>query len=578
MRDLFRLLALFRGQWGWMSLGALLALTTMLANIGLMTLSGWFISTMALAGVAGITINYFTPAAFIRGLAIMRTAGRYGERLVTHDATLRVLSDIRIWFYQSLEPLVPARLESWRSGDLLNRIQSDIDDLDGFYINSWIPILTAILSITVIGVFVASFSPIYSLVLIGLLLLGGVGLPAMTYLGSRKPVHDEQVLRSDLRNTLLDDVSGMAELRVYMGKTKLKQQLQARQQHYIRSQDQINRMNALSQALMGSLSQVAVWLGLLILIPSVSDQKLDGAFLGMLVLLALASFETVASMPLAYQSLGKSLGAARRLFELVDVQPLVTEPEHPRQIPQGLEIEFNHVSMVYPQQKRPAIEEISFRITEGERVAVVGASGAGKTSLMQLLLKFYLPSEGEVKLGGYSVEDYSSEDLRQCFSVASQSTHLFNTTVRANLMMARPDASEESMILAAKRARIHDEIMAMKDGYDSFVGEAGVRLSGGQIRRMALARAFLRDAPIFLLDEPTEGLDLNNQHLIMDILASEFQGKSLLLITHNLAGLESMDKIIVLEKGRMVEQGDHNSLLKAGGRYADFWQTLGRAS
>lgn len=576
MRDLRRLFGLFRPQLGWMLLGALLAFVTMLANISLMALSGWFISAMALAGIAGVAINYFTPAGFIRGLAIIRTAGRYAERLVTHDATLRVLSDIRVWFYESLEPLAPARLQSWRSGDLLNRIQSDIDTLDGFYINSLIPLMTAILGILVISIFVAQYSMLYSFVLLGLLLLGGALLPVMSYLSSRKPVQQEIEYRSDLRNTLLDSVSGMAELRVYASNQSIREQLESRQQVYMRAQDQTNRIDSLSLVMTGNLAQLAVWLGLIIIIPLVSAQKLDGAYLGMLVLLALASFECVAPMPLAFQSLGKSLVAARRLFELVDVSPLITEPDKPQTLEQSKDIEFQQVSMTYPGQSRPAIQDVSFRIEQGECVAVVGVSGAGKSSLLQLLLKFYPASEGKVMLSGHSVEEYSSGDLHQCYSVVSQSTHLFNTTIRANLMMARPDASSESMILAAKRARIHDEIMAMTDGYDSFVGEAGIRLSGGQIRRIALARAFLRDAPILLLDEPTEGLDPSSERMVMDILANEFMGKSLLLITHRLVGLEAMDRIIVLEQGRIVEEGDHQSLIKAGGRYAEFRQILGQ--
>jgi len=576
MRDLWRLFGLFRPQLGWMLLGVFLAFVTMLANVSLMALSGWFISAMALAGIAGIAINYFTPAGFIRGLAIIRTAGRYAERLVTHDATLRVLSDIRVWFYASLEPLAPARLQSWRSGDLLNRIQSDIDALDSFYINSLIPMMTAVLGVVVISFFVAQYSPLYSLVLLGLLLLGGAVLPPISYIGSRKPVQKELECRSELRNTLLDSVSGMAELRVYASKRTLLDQLESSQQAYMKAQDETNRVNSLSQVIIGSLAQVAVWLGLIIIIPLVSVQTLDGAYLGMLVLLALASFESIAPMPLAFQSLGKSLVAARRLFELVDVPPLVVEPQNPRAMNASRDIEFERVSLTYPGQKRPAIKDVTFSIAQGERVAVVGASGAGKSSLLQLLLRFYPATEGQVMLAGRSVQDYRSSDLYQCYSVVSQSTHLFNTTIRANLMMARSEASSESMILAARRARIHDEIMAMPNGYDSFVGEAGIRLSGGQIRRIALARAFLQDAPILLLDEPTEGLDPSSERLVMDILANEFKGKSLLLITHRLVGLEAMDRIVVLEQGRIVEEGDHQSLMKDGGRYAEFRQILTR--
>lgn len=574
MRDVLRLFGLFRQQLGWLTVGALLSLVTLLANVSLMGLSGWFITTMALAGLTGIAVNYFTPAAFIRGLAIVRTVGRYGERLITHDATLRVLSDIRVWFYRLLEPLAPARLHVWRSGDLLNRIQADIDALDSFYINTWIPLFSAIVAILAITVFVGFYSGVFAFSLFVLLFIGGFFLPLLSYLAGRKTVDRELMLKSELRNTLLDSVSGMAELRVYGAHRDQTERLCAEQDDLLQSQQRINRIDALSQAGMGSLGQVAVWLGLLVVIPLVGAHQLNGAHLGMLVLLAQASFECVAPMPLAFQTFGKSMGAARRLFELVDTSPLVTEPTHPLAVPESPDIEFDHIGLIYPGQERPALEDITFRVGVGERVAIVGVSGSGKTSLLQLLLRFYEPSSGKVMIGAHTIQEYESGALREHFAVASQFTHLFNTTVRANLMMARPDAGEEAMIQAAKRARLHDEIMALPHGYDSFVGEAGVRLSGGQQRRMALARAFLRDATILLLDEPTEGLDLENERLIMDILAQEFGDRTLLLITHRLTGLESMDRILVLERGRLVEQGDHQALVDAGGRYAAFRQIL----
>ena len=574
MRDVMRLFGLFRPQLGWLLVGALLSLVTLLANISLMGLSGWFITTMALAGVTGIAVNYFTPAAFIRGLAIVRTAGRYGERLITHDATLRVLSDIRVWFYRSLEPLAPARLNVWRSGDLLNRIQADIDVLDSFYINTWIPLFGAVVTILAVTVFIGMFSGPFAFALLVLLIIGGFILPMIAYMAGRNAVSRELVVKSELRNTILDSVSGMAELRVYGARGAQQERLAKEQDDLLIAQQHINRIEALNQAALGSLGQIAVWLALLITIPLVGVQELNGAYLGMLVLLAQASFECVAPMPLAFQTFGRSMGAAGRLFEIVDAIPLVTEPGQPLPVPIQPAISFDHVSLTYPGQGQAALQDISFSVAPGERVAVVGVSGSGKSSLMQLLLRFYEPTAGMVMIDGHAIQNYESGALRERFAVASQFTHLFNTTVRANLMMARPDAGEEAMIEAAKRARLHDEIMALSDGYDSFVGEAGVRLSGGQQRRMALARAFLRDARILLLDEPTEGLDLENERMIMDILAQEFADRSLLLITHRLTGLESMDRILVLEKGCLVEQGNHQSLMAAGGRYAAFRQIL----
>jgi len=575
MNDLLRLIRLLTPYWKWMALGILLSFATLLANVGLMAMSGWFIAAMAIAGLAGVSMNYFTPAATIRTFAILRTVGRYGERLVTHEATFRVLAQLRVWFYTRLEPLAPARLQQYRSGDLLSRIRNDIDTLDNLYLRILVPVAVALLGLAGAGLFLSLYHPLLALINLAFLLLAGVGVPLLVQRLGQRPGRALVKNTAALHATAVDGLQGLGELLVYDAAERQGEQLYSHSRALTNAQQRMSRLSGLSQAALGLSANLTVWLVALVAIPMVGSGALERPELAMLALFALASFEIVTPLPLAFQMLGQTLSAARRVFEIVDAEPQVSDPDAPSPQPDAFGLAIEGVSFRYAAADLPALAGIDLALPPGRRVAVVGATGSGKSTLLNLLLRFWDPQTGRLTLGGHDLRDYHGEDLRRHIAVVSQGTHLFTTTLRENLRVADPQASEEQLLAALATAQLDEFVASQPDGLDTWVGEAGLKLSGGQARRVAIARALLKDAPILLLDEPTEGLDPATERELMQALDRLMAGRTVLLITHRLVGLGTMDEILVLDHGRIAERGSHHELLTAGGIYAGMHARLG---
>lgn len=565
MSDLKRLLALHRPYLGWLLLGLLLALLATLANVALMATSGWFIASMAIAGIAGTQINYFMPSAGIRGFSILRIISRYGERLVTHEATFRVVKGVRVWFYERIEPLAPARLQGLHSGDLLSRLRADVDRLDRFYLAILLPIVVAAIGVVLFTLFLALFSPLAALVNLAMLGLAGVVIPLLVNaLGSRAG-HERVALESELRTHVIDGVQGLAELLVYGADDAQSERIEVASNAMIQRQDWLARLGGLSQGALVLLTGGAVLLGLLVTIPLLRDGLLLPANVAMIALFTLATFEVVAPLPNAFKVLGETMASARRLFTLVDAEPEVPEAKWPvTASPEPARIEFNGVRFAYP-GRDSVLDGIDLAIEAGERVAILGATGSGKSTLVNLLLRFWAADEGEVRFAGKDVCAWSGDALRRRISVVSQHAHLFNATLRENLLLANPEAGEARVMQACELAGIAEFIS--ERGLDSYVGEAGLKLSGGQRRRLALARALLRDTPVLILDEPGEGLDARTEQTLIQRLLADRPEQTRMFITHRFAGLEDMDRIVVMDRGRVVESGTHVELMKKDGVY-----------
>ncbi len=554
MSDFLRLLQLMRPYWGWLVLSAFLASVTVLANAALLGTSGWFITAMGLAGVAGVSMNYFTPAAMIRGFAILRTVSRYAERVISHEATLRVLAGLRVWLYKKLEPLAPGALATNRAADLSTRLQGDVDRLEQVFLRFISPIAVALFCGIVLVAFTALWSLDFAIALALLLILSGLVLPLAVERYGRDDAR--QVARGSVETNiaLTDTVEGLADLQSYGAFDQAKRRGHEVADTVVFANWRLARNSAVATAGIGLAAQLAVIAALLILIPLFERGALSGPDLVMLTLLAIAAFEAVMPMPAALLTLSATLASARRIFALADTEPVVKEPARPVPLPVDMTFQFNDVSFSYPGQERAAVRNADLTLAPRRRIGVLGPSGSGKSTLGALALRFFDPTSGSVLLGGVNIRDLSADELRSHIAVASQTDHFFTATIRDNLRIARPTAAPEEIEDACRMAQIHDFIVAQPDGYDTFVGAAGLKLSGGQLRRLTVARAILKDAPILILDEPTEGLDGTVADALLAAVLTGLPDKSILLITHYPVRPELLDEMIVMEDGAIVER------------------------
>jgi ATP-binding cassette subfamily C protein CydC len=554
-----------------MALGTLFGLLTIIASVGLLSLAGWFISATAAAGLTVATaylFNFFYPSIGVRLFAIIRTAGRYSERIVCHDTTFRILENLRTWFYRHLEPLAPSCLMQYRSGDILNRIVADIDVLDNLYVRVLSPSVVASLLWIILLLFLWVFDPVIAGSAFVFLFAAGFVVPAVAVRVSAKPGRQLPLRTADLRVRIVEGLQGLAELLAFGGHHRHLKNVEESNRALLKSQLQMSRIRGISTALITLLSGLAVLTVLYFGVDLVSRGALDGANLALVGLAVLASFEAVLPLPLAYQYLGQTREAGHRLLEIVNTEPAVRFPEESNTRPMMFDLRFDKVSFRYADKDPLAVREVDIHVPHGQRLAVIGETGAGKSTLVHLLVRFWNPTNGRILVGGDDIRTLSESDLRRHIAVVSQQPHMFNASLRENLLLARPEATEEDLRQALDSAQLIDFVDSLPDGLDTWIGEAGKLLSAGQARRLAVARAILRDAPIWVLDEPTEGLDRITEQQVMKSLYDLTAGRTVLLITHRLVDLHRMDKILMLERGRIIEQGSHEALLKGNTRYA----------
>jgi ATP-binding cassette subfamily C protein CydC len=590
MKVFIRLLGILKPQLPLMLLGALLSVITVLANISLLAVSGWFITLMAIAGTTGITVNYFTPAAIIRFLAIVRTAGRYAERLLTHKATFNALAHLRHYFYQQLEPLLPYYRVNLRSGDLLARLQQDIDNLDNFYLRVLLPMVVALISLPIVYFVLASFSASVAWLLLSALLIVALVLPVISYFLSLTRAKDKICLESHLTEALVNGIGAIKTLMVYQMNISYQRSIANITKQYYSVRYSLVKINAGLTAITFLLIHLSALACLFILLTQLSAGEIDSKSLVAIILLILVSFETVSNMPLALQLLPQSLASATRLFAIIDKEkPVDISIEA---VKQG-DIHFDNFTFSYPEQKTASLVDINLSIKVGEKVAIIGASGAGKSTLVNLLMGFWptglaltsREATGEIKPvaqpltnalhnGRITIADVDlsllkAESLRDHIALMSQQGHLFDASIADNLRLAKHNATLEEMHHVCQLVNLSEFIDSLSEGLNTWLGSTGVGLSGGQAQRLQIAQLLLRSAKVLILDEPTKGLDRRNEQEIMNNILAHVnqQQQSLLVITHKPLMLEKMDKIVLMEQGKIIAQGRHQQLLENSGYY-----------
>jgi ATP-binding cassette subfamily C protein CydC len=571
IRELLPYIRMILPHWKQAAAGTLFGLITIAATVGLLALSGWFLAATAFAGLTAATagmFNYFLPSVGVRIFAIARTLCRYAERIISHEATFRLLESLRSWFYRQLEPLAPARLMQYRSGDILNRIIADIDALDNLYLRVVSPTIVAILLAFITLGFLWFFDPFLAIVTFTCLLGAGFSVPAVAGALGAEAGRKLAGHTATLRIQIVEGIQGLSELLVFGRQRDYLDRIRQENRELLKVQRHMSRVRGFSSAIITIVAGFAVIAALYRGAFLVNVGELYGANLALVALTVLVAFDAVMPLPSAYQYLGRTREAGRRMLEIVDAQPVVWFPARSTAQPRQFDLAFDGVSFRYRSEDPPAVADVDFTVKHGERVAILGETGAGKSTLAHLLVRFWDPDDGCISLGGEDIRNFSEADIRRFTTVVSQQAHMFSASIRDNLLLGRPGADEEELWSALKAAELLEFVQTLPRGLDTWIGEAGKLISGGQARRLAVARAILHDAPLWLLDEPTEGLDRSAEQRVMQTLFEITRDRTLLLITHRLVALDRVDRILILEKGRIVEQGTHAQLLEGDTRYS----------
>ncbi|MBV7245750.1 thiol reductant ABC exporter subunit CydD [Streptomyces sp. MW-W600-10] len=562
-RVLARVRASAGAQRGRLTLALLLGSLAVGSAVGLMAVSGWLISR---ASEQPPVMYLMMAVTATRAFGIGRAVFRYAERLVSHDAVLKLLADLRVSVYRGLERIAPAGLRTTRRGDLLSRLVADVDTLQDYWLRWLLPAGTALVVGTAAAGFTGWLLPEAGVILAVGLLVAGVGVPLVSGASARRTERQLAPARAALATRVADLLGSTAELTV-AGALPARQ---ARLRTADRLLTRIASRAAAATALGGGLSALVCGLTVVaaaaVAVPAVNDGRLSGVALAVVVLTPLAAFEAVTGLPLAVQYRRRVARSAERVFEVLDAPVPVREPESPAEEPVSpFPLEVRGLSARYPGAARDALSSLDLTLTPGRRIAVVGPSGSGKTTLAQVLLRFLDASSGTYRLGGVEATALESDTVRRSVGLCAQDAHVFDSTIRENLRLARPGATDPELRDALSRARLLEWVAALPQGLDTPVGEHGARLSGGQRQRLALARALLADFPVLVLDEPAEHLDLPTADALTADLLDATRGRATVLITHRLTGLEAVDEVLVLDAGLVVQRGPYAELAAEDG-------------
>ncbi|MFF1693659.1 thiol reductant ABC exporter subunit CydD [Streptomyces sp. NPDC058257] len=555
---------------GKLALALLLGALAIGSSVGLMATSGWLISRASeQPPVMYLMIAVTATRAFGMGRAVFR----YAERLVSHDAVLRMLADTRVAVYRRLERLAPAGLRKTRRGDLLSRLVADVDAFQDYWLRWLLPAsAAAAVGAGSVG-FTAWLLPEAGAVLAAGLLLAGVGVPLLSGAVARRAERKLAPARGLLATRVADLLTGTAELTVAGALNRRTAKAKEADAELTRIASRTATATALGDGFGALLSGLTVAAAALVGVQALHDGRLSGVALAVVVLTPLAAFEAVLGLPLAVQYRQRVRKSAERVYEVLDAPEPVPEPAVPAQRPQTpFPLRLQGLHARYEGQDRDALAGVGLTLERGRRIAVVGASGSGKTTLAQVLLRFLGASEGTYSLGGTDAATLDGDTVRGLVGLCAQDAHIFDSSVRENLLIARKGAGDDELRGALERARLGEWTDSLPGGLDTLVGEHGARLSGGQRQRIALARALLADFPVLVLDEPAEHLDLPTADALTDDLLAATEGRTTLLITHRLAGLDAVDEVIVLDAGRVVQRGAYADLVVVDGPLRRMWE------
>lgn len=565
MKTFLRLTSIVRPYFWWMVLAAVIGFAATGSSVGLLMTSAYLIAKAALQpSISVLQIGIVG----VRFFGIARGVLRYAERMVSHNTTFKILTGLRLWFYDAIEPLAPARLLRYKSGDLLERISDDIHSLENFYVRVLAPPFVALLVVGLMTALLGAFSAEVAGWMLIFYIAAGIGIPFLSEYLSRGVASGIKKCQAEQQLLTIDLAQGIGELQVYGGLSSHLEKLRQVEKEKLRLQRKSALIEGFHESLIGLVMNAAVakilWLATVSLVPA---HEVNEISLSVIVLGIMASFEVFLPLPAAVRHLEADTHAGNRLFELIDTKPEIVAPESPVPFPKNASIQAECLSFRYPDAPVNALENVTFTISPGQQIAFVGPSGAGKSTLASLLVRFWNPTSGTIKLNDDEIAQFDPEDLRRNIALVSQRTYLFASTIRENLLLAAPEASDEIL----KQALMAAGLGQFTEKLDEWIGQHGMMLSGGERQRMAIARALLQDAPVVIFDEATANLDTLTERDVRQTLEKLAAGKTVITITHRLQAMENYDRIYVLDKGKIVEQGSHKDLMKQSGMYKRMW-------
>jgi len=537
-----------------------------IAAVGLFANSGYLISKAAITPplyIITISIGALKLFSFTRALS------RYGERYFSHRATFTILSNLRVSFFEKLEPLAPRILHKYRSGDLLSRIVGDVESLQNFFLRVYYPpIVMVIVFLTTIA-FTAFFSIYIAIVLVLGLIITGFIAPIVFALKQIKLENKLRYERGELSVEATEFLYGFRDLKLYQRLEEQKGQLIERSNDYIKEQNREGIQGLYNHSLNQIISFTVSWLILGIGAYFVTVGQLDGVFLAMLVMISLTVFDNSTPMAVFPTYFEDTRRAAKRLFSVVEeeVEEKVTEVNK-KQLDdrEGLSVEMKNVSFSFPDESRQALTNVSLKIPAGSKTAIVGPSGSGKSTLLQLLLKVYADYQGEILLSGTSLTQLDEEDIWRATNPVLQNNHFFYGTIKDNLLIAKDNLTDAEMLDVLMKVKLEKFTLADP------VLEKGENLSGGEKQRLAIARTMLKGSRLWLLDEPTSSVDVLTERLIFNDLFEQGKDNTMILVSHRLTGLENTDQIIVMEHGTTIEKGTFKELMEQKGYFYEMKQ------
>jgi ATP-binding cassette subfamily C protein CydC len=547
-RDLLRVLRLWRSRAGWLALGAGTATGSALLGLALLLLAGQGVSDRATAGGAGAAFALGGGAALLllRPLVVLRPAARWAERMVSHAATFRALADLRIWFFRRLAERMPAGVGARSSGDLLGRLVADVEALDGLYLRALLPAASALAVVLAVALALAGQPALAALACLPLVL--ALALPFALAPAAARGAADAALAQGRLRAAAVDPLAGLEDTLAANAEGRAGAALEREAAALDRGRNAVARRSALGGAAGALLVQAALLGAVAWGLATGKGAVVPLAVVAVFLLAAVA--EPMGVLPRAGVALAAAAAAARRLFEAADAPAPVAEPRAPADTPADHGVRFEGVRFAWAEDRPPVFDGLDLEVPEGARLCVLGASGSGKSSLAALLLKLAAPGAGRVTLGGVDIASLPAEAVRRRVACLTQDARLFDDSIAANLRLAAPGAPDAALWRALDRAGIGELVRALPDGLDTGCGEGGARFSGGQARRLALARVLLSAAPVLVLDEPTSGLDAAAERAFLETLEEATAGRTVLLLAHRLTGAERPTRVLRLAGGR----------------------------